>query len=150
MTRPQRRRRPAYGMQLDHDATNRRTDLDAVDHVLGGADLLLDVVELGLRLAQLLDRLPERRRVRAGRSLFGLRDPLLRIGDAAEILAELARQARLGALQRQHLRLADQLLAKKRFLSFSSSPNRARRSFGGLHLRLISVECSPPARRSAS
>src|SRR6266436_1889187 len=101
---------------LHHDATDRRTDVDPIDHVLGGANLLLDVVQIRLRLAQLLDRIPERRRVELGYSFVRLSDPLLRIGDAAEILAEVTPETRLGAPHSQHIRLADQLLAKQRIL----------------------------------
>src|SRR3979411_1586557 len=124
---------------LHHDATNRRTDVDPVDHVLGGANLLLDVVQIRLGLAQLLDRIPERHRVDLGYSFVRLSDPLLRIGDAAEILAEVSPETRLGASQRQYIRLADQLLAKKRVLVLQLFGEQANTMFGGLHLRLISA-----------
>src|SRR4030088_470008 len=124
---------------LHHDATDRRTDVDPVDHVLGGANLLLDVVQIPLGLAQLLDRIPECRRVELGYSFVRLSDPLLRIGDAAEILAELSPETRLGAPQRQHIRLADQLLAKKRILVLQLFGEQGNTLFGGLHLSLISV-----------
>src|SRR5712675_2876794 len=101
---------------LHHDTTDRRTDVDPVDHVLGGANLLLDVVQIGLGLAQLLDRIPERRRVELGYSFVRLSDSLLRIGDAAEILSELSPETGLRASQRQHIRFADQLLAEKQIL----------------------------------
>src|SRR4030081_1231209 len=101
---------------LHHDTTDRRTDVAQGDHVLGCANLLLDVVQIRLRLAQLLDRIPERRRVELGYSFVRLSDPLLRIGDSAEILAELSPETRLGTSQCQHIRLAHQLLAKKRTL----------------------------------
>src|SRR3982074_2228215 len=91
---------------LHHDAKDRRTDVDTVDHVLGGANLLLDVVQIRLGLAQLLDCIPERRRVDLGYSFVRLSDPLLRIGDAAEIFAAVSPETRLGASQRQYIRLA--------------------------------------------
>src|SRR3977135_1030446 len=90
-------------------------------------------------LAQLLDRIAERRRVELGYSFVRLSDPLLRIGDAAEILAELSPETRLGASQRQHIRLADQLLAKKRILVLQLFGEQGNTMFGGLHLRLISA-----------
>src|ERR1700716_3798299 len=124
---------------LHHDATDRRTDIDPVDHVLGGANLLLDVAQIRLRLAQLLDRIPERRRVELGYSFVCLSDPLLGISDAAEILAEVSPETRLGASQRQHIRLADQLLAKKRILVLQLFDEQGKTIFGGLHLRLISA-----------
>src|SRR5882724_8176270 len=105
---------------LHHDTTDRRTD----------------VVPIRLRLAQLLDRIPERRRVELGYSFVRLSDPLLRIGDAAEILAELSPETRLGASQRQHIRLADQLLAKKRILVLQLFDEQGNTISGGLHLRL--------------
>src|SRR5438552_19161327 len=98
---------------LHHDATNRRTDVDPVDHVLCGANLLLNVVKIRLGLAQLLDRIPERRRVKMNYFFVRLSNPLLRVGDPAEILAEVSPETRLGASQRQHIRLANQLLAQK-------------------------------------
>src|SRR6202048_5053392 len=124
---------------LHHDATDRRTDVDPVDHVLGGAYLLLDVVQIRLGLAQLLDRILKRRRVELGYSFVRLSDPLLRIGDAAAKLAELSPEARLGASQRQHIRLADQLLAKKRILVLQLFGEQGNTLFGGLYLRLIST-----------
>src|ERR1700730_10459689 len=124
---------------LHHDATDRRTDLDPVDHVLGGANLLLDVVQIRLGLAQLLDRIPERRRVNLGYFFVRLSDPLLRIGDAAEILAEVSPETRLGAAQRQHIRLADQLLAQKRILVLQLFGEQGDPIFGRLYLRLIST-----------
>src|SRR3979409_1129179 len=125
---------------LHHDTTDRRTDVDPGDHVLGGANLLLDVVQIRLRLAQLLDRIPERRRVELGYSFARLSDPLLRIGDAAKILAELYLESRLGALQRQHIRLADQLLAKKRILVLQLFCEQGNTLLGGLHSSLISAD----------
>src|ERR1700716_577491 len=124
---------------LHHDATDRRTDIDPVDHVLGGANLLLDVVQIRLGLAQLLDGIPERRRVELGYSFVGLSAPLLGISNAAEILAELSPETRLGASQRQHIRLADQLLSKKRILVLQLFGEQGNTMFGGLHLRLISA-----------
>jgi len=64
---------------------------------------------------------------------------LLRIGDAAEILAELSPETRLGASQRQHVRLADQLLAEKRILILQLFREQGNTLFGGLHLSLISA-----------
>src|SRR3981189_1337705 len=124
---------------LRHDAADRRTDVDPVDHVLGSANLLLDVVHIRLGLAQLLDPIPERRCVELDYSFVRLSDPLPRIGDAAEKLAEFSPETRLGAPQRQHIRLADQLLAKKRILVPQLFGEQGNTTFGGLHLRLISA-----------
>src|SRR3981189_2550856 len=124
---------------LHHDTTDRRTDVDPVDHVLGGANLLLDVVQIRLGLAQLLDRIPERRRVELGYSFVPLPDPLLRIGDAAEILAEVSPETRLGAPHSQNIRLADQLLAKERSIIPPLFGEQGNAIFGRLHLRLISA-----------
>src|SRR3979490_1981600 len=124
---------------LHHESTDRRTDIDPVDRVLGGATLLLDVVQIRLGLAQFLDRIPKRRRVELGYSFVGLSDPLLGISDAAEILAELSSETRLGASQCQHIRLADQLLVKKRILVLQLFGEQGNTISGGLHLRLISA-----------
>src|SRR5204863_6693776 len=74
-----------------------------------------------------------------GSSFVRLSDPLLLIGDAAVILTEFSPETRLGASQRQHIRLADQLLAKKRILVLQLFCEQGNTSFGGLHLRLISA-----------
>src|SRR6266850_2523301 len=92
---------------LHHDATDRRTDVDPVDHVTGGANLLLDVVQIRLGLAQLLDRIPQRRRVELGYSFVRLRDPLPRIGDTAEKLAQGSPETRLACPQLGTLPLKD-------------------------------------------
>src|SRR4051794_19659014 len=124
---------------LHHDATDRRTDVDPVDDVLSGANLLLDVVQLRLGVAQLLNCIPERSRVELGYSFVRLSDTLLRICDAAKILSEFSPETRLGASQRQHIRLADQLLAEKRILVLQLFGEQGDALVGGLHLRFISA-----------
>src|SRR5918999_3007855 len=125
---------------LHHDAADRRANVDPVDDILRGANLLLHVIQVRFGLAQLLDRIPERRRVELGYSFVRLSDPLLRISDAAKILAELSLETRLGALQRQHIRLADQLLAKQRTLILQLFGEKGNTLLGGLHLSLISAD----------
>ena len=96
-------------VELDDDAAHRRAHLRAIDHVAGGADLLLHVVQLRLGGAQLLDGLLRRGGAQLRDLLLGARDALPGVGDARRQLAQLAGKAGLGALQGQDLGLAHEL-----------------------------------------
>ena len=70
-------------VQLDDDAAHRRAHLRAIDHVAGGADLLLQIVQLRLGGAHVLDGLLRRGGAQLGDLLLGARDALPRVGRCA-------------------------------------------------------------------
>ena len=78
-------------LQLDDDAAHGRAHLGAIDHVAGGADLLLHVVQLGLGGAQVLDGLLRRGRAQLRDLLLGARDALPRVGRARRAVRRVRR-----------------------------------------------------------
>src|SRR5581483_1997547 len=127
-------------VQLDDDAADGGANLYALDDVARGAGLLLDVVELGLDRAQLLDRLLQRGGAQLGDLLLGAGDALLRTGDARRQLAELSGQARLRALHRQHLGLARQLPLQQPPLVLQLLGEQRAARVGRLPLRQVAVD----------
>src|SRR5215203_669460 len=70
---------PTCGVEilLHYDAAHGGANLNPVDHVLGGADLLLDIIQIRLGFAQLLDRVTKCCRIHLGYLFVRLSDPLL-------------------------------------------------------------------------
>jgi hypothetical protein len=78
-------------IKADNDAFDGRAHDRSLKHVFGGADLLLDVVELAFGLSQLRDGGFDHRRFQLGDLLVCTRDPLPDVGGAADELAQFSR-----------------------------------------------------------
>jgi hypothetical protein len=114
-----------------------RANVDTLDDVARRPDLLLHIVKLGLRLAQLLDAILDGGGADLRDLLICPRDLLLRIRHPAEELAEIAGKARLGALQLQDLGLPDQLALKQRVLVLELLVEELEARLGRLDLGLV-------------
>ena len=77
----------------------RRAQVDALELVLGRRDPLLELGDLALRLAQILEHLGAEILVELDDLQLGLADLAARAGDVGDELAALALQPRLVALE---------------------------------------------------
>ena len=96
--------------ELVDEAGLRRAQLDPLELVLGRRDALLELGDLALRLAQVLEHLGAEILVELDDLQLGLADLAARARDVGDELAALALEPRLVALQLREARDGDQIL----------------------------------------
>ena len=99
--------------KLMDDAGLRRADIDALELVLGRRHALLELGDLALRLAQVLEHLGAEILVELDDLQLGLADLAARARDVGDELAALALQPRLVALELCKREMRDEVLLVK-------------------------------------